>query len=81
MIDDNDYFELSLSEKKELKNEIFHELQQLVINICAERADLVDSIDYNDFGIIVQGYLKQAAKKIDCAHLCGYAWGANDFDE
>ena len=78
MYDNNDYFELSLGEKRELRNEIAHDLKQLVINICAQWDDMAANIDYNEFGAYVQEYLEKAIKNINCAHLCGYAWGAND---
>lgn len=77
MYEDNEYFELSSGEKRELRDELVHDLQQLVINICSERDELVNSIDYNEFGSIVQGILQKAVKEIDCSYLCGYAWGAN----
>ena len=74
----NDYFELSLQEKRELKNEISYDLKQLVINICAQWDDMAANIDYNEFGAYVQEYLEKAISNLNCAHLCGYAWGAND---
>ena len=74
----NDYFELSPGERRELRDELVHDLQQLVINICSERDELVGSIDYNEFGSIVQGLLQKAVREIDCAHLCAYAWNADD---
>lgn len=78
MYDNNDYFELSLEEKKNLKNEISYDLKQLVINICTQWDDMATSIDYNEFGAYVQEYLEKAISNLNCAHLCGYAWGAND---
>jgi putative IMPACT (imprinted ancient) family translation regulator len=75
---DNDYFELSLAEKKDLKNEISYDLKQLVINICSQWDDMSASVDYNEFGSLVQKYLENAIKNINCPRLCAYAWNADD---
>lgn len=76
-INDNDYFEMSIGEKINLRNEITHDLQQLVMNICSKWDDMSSSIDYNEFGSYVQDYLKRAAKQLDCSYICGQAWGAH----
>ena len=76
-IDDNDYFEMSLEEKKNLKNEISYDLQQLVINICSQWEDMSSSIDYNEFGSYVQEYLERAMKQLNCPYICGHVWGAH----
>lgn len=74
----NDYFELSLEEKKNLKNEISYDLKQLVINICTQWDDMATSIDYNEFGSVVHECLEKAIKNINCSSLCAYAWNAGD---
>lgn len=76
-IDDNDYFEMSLEEKKNLKNEISYDLQQLVINIYTQWEDMSSSIDYNEFGSYVQEYLERAMKQLNCPYICGHVWGAH----
>lgn len=77
-MNDNDYFEMSLEEKKDLKNEISYDLKQLVINICSQWDDMSASVDYNEFGPLVQKYLENAIKNINCSRLCAYAWNADD---
>ena len=76
-IDDNDYFEMSLEEKRNLRNEISYDLKQLVINICSQWDDMASSGDYKEFGNYVQEYLEQAMKQLDCPYLCGHVWGAH----
>ena len=74
---DNDYFEMSLEEKKNLKNEIKHDLQQLVIDICSQWDDMASTVDYNEFGNYVQECLEKAMKQLNCPYICGHVWGAH----
>ena len=75
---DNDYFEMSLEEKKKLKREIDYNLKQFVVDTCSQWDDMLASIDYNEFGGLVQKYLENAIRNTDCSRLCAYAWNADD---